>query len=96
MQVALIDTVIREVREETGLTNIVVKEKIGWFERESIKRNKEKVKKRIDLFRVELGKNKAIKNVKSCSWLPLEDAIGKMKYQQDADFLRKYSSTLKK
>lgn len=92
----LIDTVLREVEEETGLDDVEVKEKIGWFERESIKRNKKKVKKRIDLFLVKLGKNTEKINTKLCKWFALEDAVGKLKYKQDAEFLKKHLSTFKK
>ena len=91
----LVDTVRREIKEEVGLVDVEIKKKIGWLERESIKRNKERVKKRIYLFQVELRKGKTVKDGRDYSWLSLEKAIVKMKYRQDANFLKRYISTLK-
>ncbi len=82
---------VREIGEEVGLTDIVLKEKLGAIEREALNVDTgERVWKTITLFAVEVRDFvHAKKTHETYQWLPVDEALGRFHYKEDAEFLQK-------
>lgn len=94
-----LDTAVREVREETGLTGRAV-EKIGnisyWY---FIKEDNAKCRKTVHFYLLEhISGNTDDHNweVDSAEWFPLEDALLKITYKGERDILLKAKEILLK
>lgn len=82
----------REIAEEVGLMNIELKENLGSYQRES--RDPEtgaEALKTIILFLVQVNAYDHAKETHELyAWLPVEKAISRFKYKEDADFFKKH------
>ncbi len=92
-----LDTIMREVEEETGIKTIKIissfKEKIHYF----YKINKELMSKDVVFYLVE-AKTEEVKlsfEHIGFAWLPFDEAIGKLTYRNAKDILKKAHEFLK-
>ena len=80
----------REIQEEVGLTDIEIGEKLGIVTRHSIKPNGQRVDKNIVLFKVKINNfNHKKKTDEVYDWFTPQEALKKLRYKEDVDFLKK-------
>ncbi len=80
---------LRETREETGLQNLSIIRKLGVVTRKSKEDWGEEVMKDIHLYLMGADNYKQVNPEEDCEWISLEKSLSRMKFQEDADFLRR-------
>lgn len=83
------ETAIREVTEETGLTNLTIIKKLGVITRPAVEDDGTKVEKDIHLFLMKTDDTSHGKADEDYGWYSIDEAITKMGFPQEAEFLRK-------
>ena len=79
----------REIKEEVGLSDIKICEKIGTVTRHSIKLDGTKVYKDIILFLVKVDSYNHTGNTEECyEWFTIDEALKKLRYEEDLIFLK--------
>ena len=85
----------REIREEVGLEDIVIKEKLGVIRRRPIK-DEGKLTKEIVMFRVEVRDyTQKPDSEEVYKWFELDDALLHLRYEEDRLFFQSILSSLK-
>jgi ADP-ribose pyrophosphatase YjhB (NUDIX family) len=83
-------TTIREVAEETGLTELEIVKKIGIISREATERDGTPVLKDIHMFLMKTKNPDIHKGAEEkYGWFELDEAISQMAIKEDRDFLEK-------
>ncbi len=85
---------LREVKEEAGLSNISIIKKLGVVTRPSIEDDGTRVKKDIHLFLMKTDDYNHIEADENYGWFTIEEAIKKMGFLQEAEFLRRIKKGL--
>jgi len=86
---------IREVTEETGLTNLNIIKKLGIITRTATERDSTPVLKDIHMFLIETNKPDIHKKTEEkYGWFDLEDAIHNMAIKEDKEFLEKIKNEI--
>ena len=85
----------REIREEVGLENVVIGEKLGIIRRKPIKQEG-KPAKEITMFRVEDKDYSHLQNSQeSYSWFDLEEVDSHLRYEEDRLFFQSIRDSLR-
>lgn len=87
---------IREIQEETGLHNPKIIKKLGIVVRLSIEDTGERVMKKIHLFLMKVDNYNHKKAEEKCGWFTYEEAMEKLGFVQEKEFLKKIWSQIKK
>ena len=80
---------VREVEEETGHQTKVVGY-YGSLIRQSTENSGEVVKKRIEVFKMELVRVSGAPTEEDSEWIGITDALGNMLYGEEGDFIAKH------
>lgn len=81
------DTAIREVKEETGLVNINVKEYLGVVTRKSTERDGTVVLKDIHFYLMTTFDTQQDTPNEEYEWFSFEETLNKLAFQEEKDFL---------
>lgn len=95
----LAEAALREVTEETGLTDISIIAKLGQIERSSIEKSGEKVWKVIHIYLAVCMNPPAEltptdQTISEAGWLSIDDAVAAIPFQEDAAFVAKHLEPL--
>lgn len=86
---------MREVTEETGLTNLKIIKKLGVITREATERNGSQVIKDIHMYLIESdGHDFHQEAEEKYDWFTIEEAINKMAVKEDAEFLKSIADSI--
>jgi ADP-ribose pyrophosphatase YjhB (NUDIX family) len=85
---------LREVSEETGLNDLKIIKKLGIVTRPSVENDGTKVEKDIYLFLMKTTNYNHSKADENYGWFSLEEAINKLGFPQEAEFLKKNLNNL--
>ena len=89
------ETAIQEMKEEAGLEKVSIVNKVGSLIRESVEDSGETVLKTIHMFLMESKDfNHSDKAEEKYGWYELDEAIKKMAFKEEAEFLRKYKEAI--
>lgn len=88
------EAALREVFEETGLKNIKIIKKLGVVTRPAIEDDGTKVTKSVHLFLMKTSNYNHSKAVEEYGWFTIDQAIKKMSFPQEAEFLKKIKKEL--
>jgi len=88
------DTALREVTEETGLKNLKVIKKLGVVTRPTVEDDGTKVEKDIHLYLMKANDYNHSEADENYDWFEIEEAINKMGFPQEAEFLKSIKSEL--
>ena len=88
------EAALREVKEETGLTDLKIIKKLGIVTRHSTEDDGTKVEKDIHLFLMETKNYNHSESDEDCGWFTIDEGIKKLAVPQEAEFLKKISSEL--
>jgi 8-oxo-dGTP pyrophosphatase MutT (NUDIX family) len=92
---SLEETALREVEEETGLSGLKIIKRLGIATRLGQERDGIKVMRDIHLFLMETNNyNHNEKTEEKYDWFPIDEAIAKMAFPQEADFLKRIMKDL--
>lgn len=89
---SLKETALREVREETGLKGLKIIKKLGIVKRLSGRKDEMKT---IHLYLMQTRNYKHGKADEDYGWFTYEQAIKKMAFQEEADFLKKIKNEIR-
>ncbi len=87
-------TALREMREEAGLENVKIIKKIGSLERETVERNGDRALKTIHMFLMTTDTFDHKPSEEEYGWFEFDEAISKMAFKEDAEFLRQNKSAI--
>lgn len=86
---------IREVFEETGLSGLKIIKRLGIVTRPAVEDDGTEVQKDIHLFLMKTDSNSHSEADQDYGWFGIDEAIQKMGFPQEAEFLRKIKEYLK-
>ena len=90
------EAAIREVSEETGLTYLTIVRKLGVVTRPAVGDDETKVEKEIHLFLMKTDSYHHGKADRKYDWFEINEAVSKMGFPQEAEFLKKIQKDLLK
>jgi len=88
------DAAQREIIEETGYSEVIIGEKMGVIERDSIDSNGRHVLKDIVMFRAEISGDRRVSPDEDIVWVGLSDAMGRFWYAEDNAFFNQIMDRL--
>jgi len=80
------ETALREVKEETGLSGLIIVKKLGSLKRMSVEGDEMKT---IHFYLMETENYKHGKADENFGWFAINDAVRKMAFPEERDFLKK-------
>lgn len=85
---------IREVNEETGLSDLIIKKKLGIVRRQSIENDGTVVTKDIHLYLMTTDNYQHGKSDETCKWFTVNEALKVLSFNEEQKFLMRYADQL--